>query len=504
MSDYILEMRQITKEFPGVKALSDINIKVKRGEIHALCGENGAGKSTLIKTLCGIYPYGTYSGEIVFNGQVQQFQEIRDAEEKGIVCIHQELALVQELSVQENIFLGNEPNNLGVINWDDMYNKTVQLLEQLELRVDPEEKVGNLGVGQQQLIEIAKALSKNAKLLILDEPTSALTEKESEILIGIIKKLKKQGVTSIYISHKLDEVMSLADSISAIRDGQYIGTEIAEKIDKNKLIYMMVGRVLDKLFPRVEHSRGELAFEIRNFTVYDPSKINKKIIDNVTFQAYRGEIVGIAGLMGAGRTEFVSSIFGAFPGKVEGEIYLEGKKVTINNPFDAIKNGIALVSEDRKGSGLVLDMDIKQNISMASLDAVSKLIINENKEVTISNKFVSMLNIKTSGVETIVNNLSGGNQQKVVIGKWLMTEPKVLILDEPTRGIDIGAKYEIYKIMNDLVDKGVIVVMVSSELEEVLGMSDRVYVMTEGNFSAELSIEEASQEKIIYYATGGK
>jgi ABC-type sugar transport system ATPase subunit len=504
MNDYILEMRQITKEFPGVKALSNVNIKVKRGEIHALCGENGAGKSTLIKTLCGIYPYGTYSGDIVINNETQKFQEIGDAEEKGIVCIHQELALVQDLSVQENIFLGNEPHHFGVINWDEMYDRTVQLLDQLDLCIDPEEKIGNLGVGQQQLIEIAKALSKNAKLLILDEPTSALTEKESEILIGIIKKLKSQGVTSIYISHKLDEVLSLADSISVIRDGQYVGTESIETITKNKLIYMMVGRVLEKLYPRVEHSRGELVFEVRNFTVYDPNNTHKKIIDNVNFEAYRGEIVGIAGLMGAGRTEFVSSIFGAFPGKVEGDIFLEGKKVTINNPVDAIKHGIALVSEDRKGSGLVLGMDIKQNISLASLDEISNLVINENKEVITSNQFVSMLGIKTSSVETIVNNLSGGNQQKVVIGKWLMTDPKVLILDEPTRGIDVGAKYEIYKIMNDLVDKGVIVVMISSELEEVLGMSDRVYVMTEGDFSAEFDIEEASQEKIIYYATGGK
>jgi D-xylose transport system ATP-binding protein len=504
MVEYILEMRNVSKEFPGVKALSDINIKIKRGEIHALCGENGAGKSTLIKTLCGIYPHGSYSGDIVMNGEVQQFKEIADAEAKGIVCIHQELALVQDLSVQENIFLGNEPNQMGVILWDEMYNKTKNLLDQLELSIDPEERIGNLGIGQQQLVEIAKALSKNAKLLILDEPTSALTEKESEILIKIVKKLKNQGVTSIYISHKLDEVLSISDSISAIRDGQYVGTEAIETIDKDKLIYMMVGRVLNQLYPREEHPRGELAFEVRNFSVYDPNLTNKKIVNNVNFRAYRGEILGIAGLMGAGRTELVSSIFGAFAGKVEGDIFIEGQKTTINNPVDAIKNGIALVSEDRKGSGLVLDMDIKKNITMASLDAVSKFVLNENEEVTVTNSFVSKLNIKTSSIETIVGNLSGGNQQKVVIGKWLMTNPKVLILDEPTRGIDIGAKYEIYKIINELVAKGVIIIVVSSELEEVLGISDRVLVMSEGKLAAELDIEDANQEKIMFYATGGK
>lgn len=503
MNDYILEIKNVSKEFPGVKALNNINFKVKRGEIHALCGENGAGKSTLIKILSGIYPYGTYTGEIILDNEVQQFRNISDAEDKGIVCIHQELALVQELSVQENIFLGNEPNQMGIIKWDEMYNKTKMLLDQLDLKIDPEEKLGNLGIGQQQLIEIAKALSKNAKILILDEPTSALTEKESQILLDLLIKLKSNGVTSIYISHKLDEVLSIADSITAIRDGEYIGTEGIESIDKDKLIFMMVGRVLKQLYPREKHTRGEAAFEVHNFNVYDPEMKNKKIIDNVSFTAYRGEILGIAGLMGAGRTELVTSIFGAFEGQVEGKIYIDGKKVNIKSPVDAIKNGIALISEDRKGSGLVLDMDVRKNITMASLDLFSRVVIDENKEADVSNNYVSTLNIKTSSIEEKVGNLSGGNQQKVVIAKWLITKPKVLILDEPTRGIDIGAKYEIYKIMNDLVKQGVTVIMVSSELEEVLGISDRVLVMAEGKLTADLNIEEASQEKILYHATGG-
>lgn len=503
MGSYILELKNICKKFPGVKALDNISLRVKFGEIHALCGENGAGKSTLIKILSGVYPYGTYEGKIYLDGKEVQFRNIRDAENNGIVCIHQELALVGELTVQENIFLGNEPNIAGVIKEDEMYIKTKNLLNELGLDIDPRELVKNLGIGQQQLVEIAKALSKNAKILILDEPTSALTEKESNTLLNILCRLKAKGVTSIYISHKLDEVLSIADTVSAIRDGQYIGSKDINEITKSELIYMMVGRKLDKLYPRKKRERKDCSFEVKNLTVYDPEIQSRKVIDNISFRAYKGEILGIAGLMGAGRTEMVSAIFGVFPGKREGEFYIDEKKINIRQPIDAIQNGIALVPEDRKGTGLVLNMTVKENISMASLRNFFNFIIKEDEENSYTLRYVRDLNIKTSNIEEAVNNLSGGNQQKVVLGKWLLTKPKVLILDEPTRGIDIGAKFEIYELINQLVDEGVTVIIISSELEEVLGISDRVLVIYEGKLRADLPIQEATQEKIMYYATGG-
>lgn|SRR5690625_2425166 len=503
MSDYILKMKNISKYFPGVKALDQINIDIKKGEIHSLCGENGAGKSTLIKILSGVHTSSSFDGEIIVEGKKREFQNISDAEDCGIVCIHQELALVPELTIQENIFLGNEPNNLGVIKQDDMYNKTKRLLDNLELKLSPDIKINNLGIGQQQLVEIAKALSKNAKILILDEPTSALTEKESEVLLDIIKKLKVQGVTSIYISHKLDEVMSISDSVSALRDGKFIGTREIDEITKDDIIYMMVGRRLEKLYPRKERTRSDCGFEVKDLSVYDPENQSRKIVNDVSFKAYKGEILGISGLMGAGRTEMVSSIFGVYPGKSQGEIFINGKKKRIRDASEAIKHGIALVSEDRKSSGLILGMTVKENTSMASLGDISKLSIDNDKENMNAYHYVQELNIKTPSIDSIVNNLSGGNQQKVVLGKWLLTNPKVLILDEPTRGIDIGAKFEIYEIMNKLVDEGVIVIMISSELEEVLGISDRILVISEGNLTADLNIEEATQEKILYYATGG-
>ncbi|MBM7716106.1 D-xylose transport system ATP-binding protein [Bacillus thermophilus] len=503
MSAYILEMVNIHKSFPGVKALDNINMKVKKGEIHSLCGENGAGKSTLIKILSGVYPSGQFEGKIKINGEVKEFHNIRDAEMNGIVCIHQELALVPELSIQENIFLGNEPHYFGVVHQSDMYNRTKKLLNDLGLNISPNEKVKNLGIGHQQLVEIAKALSKNAKILILDEPTSALTEKESEVLLNILKKLKSQGVTSIYISHKLDEVLAISDSVSAIRDGQFIGTRSIGNINKDDLIYMMVGRKLEKLYPRKKRISQECRFEVKNLTVYDTENPSRKVVNNINFKAYKGEILGIAGLMGAGRTEMATSIFGVYPGKSSGEVYVDGQKRRIRHAADAIEQGIALVSEDRKSSGLVLEMTVKENISLASLDRGSRLVLDHDKEITAATQYVKELNVKTPSVHSIVNHLSGGNQQKVVLGKWLLTNPKVLILDEPTRGIDIGAKFEIYQIMNKLVDQGVIVIMISSELEEVLGISDRVLVISEGELRADLKIEEATQEKILYYATGG-
>lgn len=503
MSETILELNHISKDFSGVKALKDVQIHIRRGEVHALCGENGAGKSTFIKILSGVYPHGSYEGEIIYNGEVQRFRNTLDAERAGIVCIHQELALVNELSVMENIFLGNETTRLGVIQWDEMYKKTKQLLDQLDLHIDPNEKVRNLGVGQQQLVEIAKALSKNAKVLILDEPTSALTEHEVAILLGRIQMLKENGVTCIYISHKLNEIYEACDTVSVLRDGNYIGTKPIGELDHDSLIYMMVGRKLETLFPRQPHEQKQLTLEVKNMTVYDVTNPARKRVDNVSFKAYQGEILGISGLMGSGRTELVSAIFGAYEGRSTGEVLIEGQPVKIKSPVDAVRQGLALVSEDRKKYGLVLDMSITNNITLSSLKKVSGLTLHQDQETLYSQKYVAELKVKTSGIEIPVKNLSGGNQQKVVIGKWLMTEPKILILDEPTRGIDVGAKFEIYSIMNELVDKGVTVIMVSSDLEEILGVSDRILIMSEGRFVGELDYREATQEKIMHYATGG-
>ena len=515
MSEYILEMKDIIKEFPGVRALNEVNIKIKRGEVHAICGENGAGKSTLIKVLSGVYPKGTYEGGIYYNGELQYFEGIKDAEEQGIICIHQELALVPELSVGENIFLGNQPNRMGVIKWDAIHYETQQLLERVGLDKDsnpeaaslvvrPGDIIKNLGIGQQQLVEIAKALSKNAKLLILDEPTAALTEHEVDILLDIIDSLRKEGVTCIYISHKLDEVMRIADTVTVIRDGNSIASSDIKDISKDWIISNMVGRELTNLFPREEHKRGELGFEVKNFSVEHPEIPGKMLIKNVSFKAYKGEILGVSGLMGAGRTELFTSIYGAFPAKKQGEVFIGGEKVEINDTVDAINSGISLVTEDRKRYGLVLGMDIKENTTLSSLKKVSKnLILNESAEIHHTTEYVEYMRTKTPSIEQKVKNLSGGNQQKVVLGKVLMTAPKILVLDEPTRGIDVGAKYEIYKIMNMLVDEGVVVIMISSDLEEILGMSDRIIVMGEGVLKGELDYKEATQEKIMMAATGG-
>jgi len=504
MSEYILQMKNITKVFPGVKALNSVNLAVKRGEIHGICGENGAGKSTLIKVLCGVYPYGSYEGEIILDGQEKKFYNIKDAEDEGIVCIHQELALVPELNVAENIFLSNKPNVHGIINWNELYVRTQKLLNEVDLSVNPEEKVKNLGIGQQQMVEIAKALSKKVKILILDEPTAALTEKEVETLFELLKKLKEKGVTCIYISHKLDEVMQIVDSVTVLRDGCSIGTKKKEDLTKDLIIRMMVGRELTNLFPKEIHIRQEVGFEVKNYTVLHPEIPGKKIIDNVSFKAYKGEILGVSGLLGAGRSELFCSIFGIYPAKSEGEVYIGDKKVDIKCPTDAIENGLMLLPEDRKKSGLVLDMNIKENVTLSSLERVSrKNILNENEEIYHTNNSITYLKVKAPSIEEKVKNLSGGNQQKVLLAKALLTKPKVLILDEPTRGIDVGAKYEIYKIMNQLVDSGVTVIMISSELEEILGMSDRIIVICEGQLKGEFTSDEATPEKIMCAATGG-
>ncbi|WP_166239733.1 xylose ABC transporter ATP-binding protein [Paenibacillus turpanensis] len=502
---YALEMVDIVKEFPGVKALDGVNFKVKKGEIHALCGENGAGKSTLMKVLSGLYPAGTYQGDIRINGETKQFHKITDAEQAGITIIHQELALVKDMTVGENIFLGSEPTKRGVIQWDELYHNAATWLKTVGLKISPDTVIGTLGIGQQQLVEIAKALSKNTKILILDEPTAALTESEVDILMGILDQLRSNGVSCIYISHKMPEVFHISDSITVLRDGKTIATLDRKDTNDDQVVSLMVGRELTERYPRVEHKPTDTVLEVRNYTVWHKDKPGQQVIRNANFSLRKGEILGIAGLMGAGRTELVMSLFGAYDGKAEGEVKIDGKPVRIRDISEAIEAGFALVTEDRKRLGLVLGMDIKTNTSMATMKKVSKWgVINENEEIKWGQKYVRELRTKTSSLETAVGTLSGGNQQKVVIGKWLMSDPKILILDEPTRGIDVGAKYEIYNLMNQLVEQGVAIIMISSELPEVLGMSDRILVMSEGKFVKEFDWREATQENIMQAATGGK
>ncbi|URA11180.1 xylose ABC transporter ATP-binding protein [Thermospira aquatica] len=501
--EYALEMQNIVKEFPGVRALDGVTFRVKRGEIHALVGENGAGKSTLMKVLSGVYPYGTYEGKIYVDSKEQKFHHIADSEKAGIAIIYQELTLIKQMTIAENIYLGNENVQGGVINWNETYRKTEALLKQVGLPLSPATMVGDLGVGSQQLVEIAKALSKNASILILDEPTAALTETESEKLLDILRQLKAKGVTSIFISHRLPEVLEIADTITVLRDGKTIITDAKEKFDENRLICHMVGREITNVYPRVPHKAGEVVMEVKNWTVYDPSS-DKKVCDNVSFQVRRGEILGLGGLMGAGRTELVMSLFGVWGKVVSGEIILGGEKITIRSAEDAIKQGISLLSEDRKRYGLVLGMDVMRNMTLSSLKSFSRYgVLNKNEEIKQSQHYVSKLRVKTPSLEQEVRNLSGGNQQKVIIGKWLLTKPKVLILDEPTRGIDVGAKFEIYNLMNTLIEEGVCVIMISSELPELLGMSDRILVIHEGRITGELDAKEATQESVMYYATGG-
>ena len=505
MSDYILEMRNITKTFPGVKALDDVNFKVRRGEIHCLVGENGAGKSTLMKVLSGVHHYGTYTGDIVYDGEVQQFKNIADSEGKGIAIIYQELALVPELSVYENIYFGHEIMNGKTIDWNETIVKASEMLKKVRLHVDPSMKVKDLGVGNQQLVEIAKALSKNVKLLILDEPTASLNEDDSQNLLELIKELKSQGVTCIMISHKLREITAIADTITVLRDGSTICSLDANEreIKEDEIIKHMVGREINNIYPKRENKNvGDVCLEIKNWTVDDP-KLNREILHDVNINVRKGEIVGLQGLMGAGRTELAMSIFGNPTGyKIKsGKLLVNGEEKTFKSPRAAIQSGIAYVSEDRKGNGLVLIQDIKYNISITNLkELTEKLSINENEEINVANEYKSSINIKAPSIMQKVVNLSGGNQQKVQIAKWLFAKPQVLILDEPTRGIDVGAKYEIYSLMNKLVEQGMAIIMISSELPEVLGMSDRLYVMSEGHITGELSAEEATEEKVMAMA----
>lgn len=505
MSKYILEMDNISKHFTGVKALSNVNFKVEEGEIHCLIGENGAGKSTLMKVLSGVYPYGTYSGDIIFQGEIQQFQKINDSVKTGIAIIYQELALFPDLTVYENIYAGNEVKGRFGVDWNKTIVQSNQMLEKVKLSVNPEILVKDLGIGKQQLVEIAKTLSKEVKLLILDEPTAALNEDDSENLLQLLKQLKSQGITCIMISHKLKEVIAIADKATILRDGKTICTLDAKnnEITEDIIIKNMVGREIDDIFPKRSNKNiGDKILEVKNWSAYDAS-LGRHVVKDANIHIRKGEIVGISGLMGSGRTELAQSIFGnPKKYKLQGELLLQERVTHLKHPQDAIKAGIAYVTEDRKGNGLFLLQDIKQNISAANLAGISaRGVINSNEEVKISEQYKQSLNIKAPSVEQLVGNLSGGNQQKVSLGKWLYVKPNILILDEPTRGIDVGAKFEIYSIMNQLIEEGMSIVMISSELNEVLGMSDRIYVMAEGKIKGELSIEEANQENIMELAT---
>ncbi|KQB79098.1 multiple monosaccharide ABC transporter ATP-binding protein [Clostridium butyricum] len=500
-NDIILEMKNITKTFPGVKALDNVNLRVRRGEIHSLCGENGAGKSTLMKVLSGIYPHGDYDGEILYNGKTCTYKNIKDSERDGIVIIHQELALSPYLSIGENIFIGNEISKHGIIDWNKVKIRTKELLNKVGLDEDPDTIVSTLGVGKQQLIEIAKALSKDVKLLILDEPTASLNEDDSENLLKLMLELKQQGITSILISHKLNEVSKVCDSITVLRDGATIETLDASggKISEDRIVKGMVGRELTDRYPKRISKVGDILFEIKDWNVYHPDYSDRKMVDNVSINVRKGEVLGIAGLMGAGRTELAMSIFGRTYGqKISGKIIKNGKEIHIKNVQDAIDAGIAYVTEDRKEAGLNLIDDIRHNITIASLGKISKNgIINEQEEIIAAQDFRLSMQIKTPSILQLAGNLSGGNQQKVVLSRWVYADPDLLILDEPTRGIDVGAKYEIYTIINDLVKNGKSVIVISSELPEVLGLSDRIYVMNEGKMICELDGKEATQEIIM-------
>ncbi len=509
MSEIVLEMKNIVKDFPGVRALDQVNFEARSGEVLALMGENGAGKSTLMKVLSGVWPYPTYQGDIYLRGELNRFYSTKDAEASGVAIIYQELNLIPELTVAENIFLDRQITNaFGVINWSKLFAETQRLLDELHIQdFKPTDKVKDLTVGKQQMVEIAKALSKKANVLVFDEPTSALTDKEVEALFEIIRKLKRQGVCMSYISHKMEELQQIADRVVVLRDGKTIGevTPIAE-ITLDQLISRMVGRDVKDMFPRGKCQRGEKTLEVRNFEIGNLDIPGQKKVKNASFCAYKGEILGFSGLMGSGRTELVSGIFGAPPGPARGEIYLNNQPVRFRSPHDAIEKGIGLVTEDRKRIGLILGQSIIQNMMISSLETVANLlgVINESKERNLAQDYVKRLAIKTPGLDVKIDTLSGGNQQKVILAKWLNTKPKVLILDEPTRGIDVGAKVEIYNLLNKLVEDGVTVIVISSELPEVMGISDRILVMCEGEIVAELARNEATKELIMAYATGSR
>lgn len=505
MSEIILEMKNIIKRFGPITVLKNVNFQVKKGEIHALCGENGAGKSTLMKVLSGVYPYGDYEGDIVYNNEICKFHNIKNSEEKGIVIIHQELALIPKLSIAENIFVGNEIAKKGIIDWHMTAQRAQELMNVVGLKESPHTKIADISVGKQQLVEIAKALSKNVDLLILDEPTSALNEDDSENLLLLLEEFKKKGITSIIISHKLNEVTKVSDSVTILRDGETIQTLLKEKneISEDSIIKGMVGRSLENRYPQFTSNIKDVYFEIKNWNVYHPTQEDRKMVDNVNFYIRRGEIVGIAGLMGAGRTELALSIFGRqYGSNISGDIIKDGKKINARTPKEAINHGIAYVTEDRKTSGLVLMDDINHNISMVALNKFAKnSVIDKEKEIENSKVYKEKLNIKSNSIYQKTGSLSGGNQQKVVLAKWLTAEPDILILDEPTRGIDVGAKFEIYTIIQEMAQQGKAICIISSELPEILGMCDRIYTMSSGKFTGEVTRAEANQEVLMSYMT---
>jgi D-xylose transport system ATP-binding protein len=496
---YLLEMKNITKAFGAVKAVDNVSLSVNAGEVMSLCGENGSGKSTLMKVLCGIYPYGSYEGEIWFAGEKLQAGHIRDTERKGIAIIHQELALVKHLTILENIFLGAEMSRFGVLDYDSMTLRCQKLLAQVNLTLSPDTRVGELGLGQQQLVEIAKALNKQVRLLVLDEPTASLTERETEILLGIIRDLQDHGIACIYISHKLNEVKAISDSICVIRDGQPAGTRDAGQMSEDDIITMMVGRELTALYPSEPHQTGEEILRVEHLTAWHPVNRHIRRVNDISFSLHKGEILGIAGLVGAGRTEAVQCLFGVWPGKSEGQIFIDNKPVRITRCQQAIAHGIAMVPEDRKRDGIVPVMAVGQNITLASLDAFSGALssLDDAAEQRCILQSILRLKVKTSTPALAIGRLSGGNQQKAILARCLLLNPRILILDEPTRGIDIGAKYEIYRLINQLVQQGIAVIVISSELPEVLGLSDRVLVMHEGRIKANLINHNLTQEQVM-------
>ena len=504
-NDIILEFKNVTKKFPGVVALNDVSFKIRRGEIHGICGENGAGKSTLMKILSGVYPHDTYEGSVIFNGEELLLGEsaIQEAGNKGIAIVYQELTLVPTMSVGENVFLGREPVERGSINWNKLYANTREILEKYQLDVPPHVIVKTLGVGKMQMVEIAKALSEKALVLILDEPTSALSEAEIDKLMDILRILKSNGITCIYITHKLEELFRITDKVTVMRDGKEIITEATKELTQEKLVKYMVGREMKERFPKAKRTPGNVIFKVEDLQALDPNESSRKVLNGVSFDVRKGEILGIAGLMGAGRTELVMTLFGEYGKVINGKILLNDLEIKPGSAREAINAGLSLVPEDRKGMGLVLIQSILKNISLPNLDQFSSFFrIDADAELKASMQQSKNLTIKTPSLHVAVETLSGGNQQKVVISKWLMSKPTVLIMDDPTRGIDVGAKFEIYKLMNQLAEKGVAIIMISSDLEEVLGMSDRIMVMCRGHSTATLPVAEATVERVMTLATG--
>lgn len=502
MNPVVLGAESVIKKFPGVVALKNVSFSLHAGEIHGLCGENGAGKSTLIKLLSGIHAHGSYEGNFFVNGQLANFRSLADAEKAGIAVIYQELALVNEMTVGENIFLGSEPRAGGLIDWHKVYHEARLLLQRFKVDIDPGTRLAKLGVGQKQLVEIVKALSKNSKILILDEPTAALAEHEVLILLEILRDLRTRGIASIYISHKLDEIFAVCDRITVLRDGSSVITLDAQQTNKQEIIRQMVGREITELFPRKSSNVGAPVLEVENLNVAEPHT-GERFLCDINFSLSAGEVLGIGGLMGAGRTELLMHLFGAWGRRLSGALRLDGRELRARTPSEIIRHGMVLVSEDRRRYGLILDKSIGFNLSLSSLaDLTRNRLIDPALEFTKNRHFFQSLRVKAPTMETFAGKLSGGNQQKVVLGKALMTEPVVIFLDEPTRGIDVGAKLEIYEIINQLTDAGKAVVLVSSELPELIGMSDRILMLHEGRIGGEFNRDEATQEKLLAAAMG--